>query len=303
MTINGREHIPKSGAVRARAGAPVVRRHADRRMRDVAPDAVHGQGHDVEEPPIGWLLSALGAFPVTRGTADREALARCIAVLEGGEPLVLFPEGERKSGPDRAPAVRRCRLRRDQGRRADRAGRHRRVGAGDAEEGQVRVPAQGAHRDRPADPATAGGARRTPAEGTSTRSTAERLHAELQRLFDEAMQHVPWDYPTDTELTRLSLDQTSARPVASWPMESKCRPGPGSRSIRRSMRATASRPASSPNRWVTRWRTSGRGMTPEPTGAHSGAAPNASSAARPASPRAGRAPARRRSRCGDPPAS
>jgi 1-acyl-sn-glycerol-3-phosphate acyltransferase len=47
---------------------------------------------------FGWLLSALGGFPVTRGSADREALMRCVRVLEGGEPLVLFPEGERKSG-------------------------------------------------------------------------------------------------------------------------------------------------------------------------------------------------------------
>jgi 1-acyl-sn-glycerol-3-phosphate acyltransferase len=46
-----------------------------------------------------WFLSALGGFPVTRGTADKEALVRCIAVLKNGEPLVLFPEGERKSGP------------------------------------------------------------------------------------------------------------------------------------------------------------------------------------------------------------
>jgi len=36
---------------------------------------------------------------VTRGSADREALARCIAVLKAGEPLVLFPEGTRQSGP------------------------------------------------------------------------------------------------------------------------------------------------------------------------------------------------------------
>jgi 1-acyl-sn-glycerol-3-phosphate acyltransferase len=51
----------------------------------------------------GWLLSALGGFPVVRGTADREALRRCVAVLEAGEPLVLFPEGERKSGPTVQP--------------------------------------------------------------------------------------------------------------------------------------------------------------------------------------------------------
>jgi 1-acyl-sn-glycerol-3-phosphate acyltransferase len=49
--------------------------------------------------PIGWIVSALGAFPVTRGSADREALKRCIEVLQAGEPLVLFPEGTRQSGP------------------------------------------------------------------------------------------------------------------------------------------------------------------------------------------------------------
>lgn len=48
--------------------------------------------------PMNWMLSALGAFPVTRGSADREAILRAIAVLNAGQPLVLFPEGERKSG-------------------------------------------------------------------------------------------------------------------------------------------------------------------------------------------------------------
>ena len=36
-------------------------------------------------------------------TADREALRRCIELLESGEPLVMFPEGERKSGPTVQP--------------------------------------------------------------------------------------------------------------------------------------------------------------------------------------------------------
>jgi 1-acyl-sn-glycerol-3-phosphate acyltransferase len=30
---------------------------------------------------------------------DREALRRCVEVIEGGEPLVLFPEGTRREGP------------------------------------------------------------------------------------------------------------------------------------------------------------------------------------------------------------
>ena len=48
--------------------------------------------------PIGTFLTALGSFPVTRGSADLEALKRCIAVLERGDPLVLFPEGTRHHG-------------------------------------------------------------------------------------------------------------------------------------------------------------------------------------------------------------
>ena len=38
-------------------------------------------------------------FPSPRGSIDREALKRCIDVLQSGQPLVLFPEGERKDGP------------------------------------------------------------------------------------------------------------------------------------------------------------------------------------------------------------
>jgi 1-acyl-sn-glycerol-3-phosphate acyltransferase len=48
---------------------------------------------------VGWLISSVGGFPVTRGTTDLEALRRCFELLGEGEPLVMFPEGERKSGP------------------------------------------------------------------------------------------------------------------------------------------------------------------------------------------------------------
>lgn len=47
----------------------------------------------------GALFSSLGAFPVHRGTPDREALRRCEEAVIGGEPVVLFPEGTRQSGP------------------------------------------------------------------------------------------------------------------------------------------------------------------------------------------------------------
>jgi 1-acyl-sn-glycerol-3-phosphate acyltransferase len=51
-----------------------------------------------KQKQIGAFLSLLGGFPVTRGTADLEALKRCVAVLDAGEPLVMFPEGTRQSG-------------------------------------------------------------------------------------------------------------------------------------------------------------------------------------------------------------
>lgn len=98
-TVIGLEKIPRSGAY---VLAPVHRSYIDtplaavltrRRLRFMGKDSMW------KFRWFGWILSALGSFPVSRGTADREALKRCVAVLESGEPLVLFPEGERKDGP------------------------------------------------------------------------------------------------------------------------------------------------------------------------------------------------------------
>lgn len=99
LRIEGRENLPPDGPF---VLAPVHRSYVDspitacvtrRRMRFMGKDSVW------KYRPIGWVSSMLGAFPVTRGSVDREALRRGIAVLQAGEPLVLFPEGERKSGP------------------------------------------------------------------------------------------------------------------------------------------------------------------------------------------------------------
>ena len=99
MSIEGREHVPAAGAFlltpthRSILDTPIASGVTRRRMRFMGADKYW------KNKAFGRLLTALGGFPVTRGTADREALKRCIAVLEQGEPLVLFPEGERKSGP------------------------------------------------------------------------------------------------------------------------------------------------------------------------------------------------------------
>jgi 1-acyl-sn-glycerol-3-phosphate acyltransferase len=98
LSVEGYEHIPRSGPFvlapvhRSIMDTPISSCLTRRRLRFMGKDTLW------KHQPGAWLLSALGGFPVTRGTADREALKRCIAVLEAGEPLVLFPEGERKSG-------------------------------------------------------------------------------------------------------------------------------------------------------------------------------------------------------------
>ena len=97
--VIGRHNIPRSGPFllapihRSNIDTPLAAAVTSRRMRFMGKDSIW------KVRPIGWIVSALGAFPVTRGSADREALKRCIAVLEAGEPLVLFPEGTRQSGP------------------------------------------------------------------------------------------------------------------------------------------------------------------------------------------------------------
>jgi 1-acyl-sn-glycerol-3-phosphate acyltransferase len=90
--------IPKSGTFilapshRSTLDIPVAAATTRRRMMYMGKDSMW------KIKPIGVLLTALGSFPVTRGSADLEALKRCIAVLERGDPLVLFPEGTRHHG-------------------------------------------------------------------------------------------------------------------------------------------------------------------------------------------------------------
>lgn len=98
-TYEGVDHVPASGAFvlapvhRSFIDFGLVARLTTRRIRYMGKDSLWKVGW------FGRLITALGAFPVHRGGADREALRRCMEVISGGEPLVLFPEGTRRSGP------------------------------------------------------------------------------------------------------------------------------------------------------------------------------------------------------------
>lgn len=45
---------------------------------------------------IGWFLQSVWTFPITRSSADREAITRATALLTAGEPVGMFPEGTRR---------------------------------------------------------------------------------------------------------------------------------------------------------------------------------------------------------------
>jgi 1-acyl-sn-glycerol-3-phosphate acyltransferase len=65
----------------------------DRKLHYMAKDSLWNNS------TLAKILPAVGAFPVHRESADREAMRRAQQVLDAGEVLILFPEGERRSGP------------------------------------------------------------------------------------------------------------------------------------------------------------------------------------------------------------
>ncbi len=98
--VEGQENIPASGPVLI---APIHRSNIDfaftvfmteRKTFFMAKDSLW------RIPLLRSLISTMGAFPVKRGTADRESLAFAQSVLEQKEVLVMFPEGTRQEGPD-----------------------------------------------------------------------------------------------------------------------------------------------------------------------------------------------------------
>lgn len=98
LRFSGREHVPAGAFVlapvhRSNVDTPLVAVVTRRRLRYMGKDSLWKSRF------TAWLFTALGGFPVKRGTADRAALRTCLEVLAAGEPLVVYPEGGRRSGP------------------------------------------------------------------------------------------------------------------------------------------------------------------------------------------------------------
>ncbi|MDQ3679337.1 MAG: 1-acyl-sn-glycerol-3-phosphate acyltransferase [Actinomycetota bacterium] len=182
--LEGTEHLPEGPFVlapvhRSNIDTPLVCAVTKRRLRFMGKETVW------KYRQLGWALNALGGFPVHRGHADREALKRCLEVLDGGEPLVLFPEGTRQTGPLVKPLFEGAAY------VATRAGVPIvPVGIG----GSARAMPKGARMPRPVRvhlivgepilPDDVGPTGR--ASRRAVHALSERLRGELQRLFEEA---------------------------------------------------------------------------------------------------------------------
>jgi 1-acyl-sn-glycerol-3-phosphate acyltransferase len=99
VEVVGRDRFPSNGGVivsashRSNLDTPIICVITKRRLRYMGKESLWKSKFG------GWFLTSLGGFPVTRGSADREALRAAMAVAERGEPLVMFPEGTRRTGP------------------------------------------------------------------------------------------------------------------------------------------------------------------------------------------------------------
>jgi 1-acyl-sn-glycerol-3-phosphate acyltransferase len=99
-------NLPRTGAVivspmhRSNLDVPLLGATSPRRLRYLA------KGSLFTSRFWGWVLTAVGGFPLDREVnADRGALKAALGILERGEALAVFPEGERKSGPWVQPMI------------------------------------------------------------------------------------------------------------------------------------------------------------------------------------------------------
>jgi 1-acyl-sn-glycerol-3-phosphate acyltransferase len=186
VKVSGTEHVPPTGAYilapthRSNLDTPFLAFVTTRRIRFMAK-------REMFQHPLGAkLFLGLGGIPVERGSpSSRAALKATQAALESGEPVALFPEGTRRRGPDvtdlfdgtaylavklGVPIVP--------------------VGIGGSEE----ILASGKKLPRLKRVAVVVGPAIEPPPGATTRKRSDlvaltaELQAELQRLFDLAMQ-------------------------------------------------------------------------------------------------------------------
>jgi 1-acyl-sn-glycerol-3-phosphate acyltransferase len=95
LRVAGVENVPKTGPMILVSNhlnwidIPMISLRVPRRTHFMAKYELF------RKAPFKWLVIGLGAFPVRRGEADRQAIKQAEEVLKAGQVLVIFPEGHR----------------------------------------------------------------------------------------------------------------------------------------------------------------------------------------------------------------
>jgi 1-acyl-sn-glycerol-3-phosphate acyltransferase len=103
VRVYGAEKVPAAGACvlapshRSMLDIPWVAMTTRRRIRFM------GKAPLFRVPVLGWLFRVLGGFPVERDGSDRGPLRDSLRILDDGEPLAVYPEGTRQHGETIAP--------------------------------------------------------------------------------------------------------------------------------------------------------------------------------------------------------
>lgn len=104
LEVSGAEHIPVGGPAvlavnhRSQIDPIVVAAAVPRRCTFLAAAEL------ITMPVLGALVRPFRLVPVERGRFDRRAIQECVACLERGEALVVFPEGKISTDGNLQPA-------------------------------------------------------------------------------------------------------------------------------------------------------------------------------------------------------
>ena len=116
LTTKQREHIRE---LLGKSGAVIIAPHVSyldpvalwlsarpqQFIRFMAKDDLFTQEKGLTRKLLGWLISAVGAFPIKRDSADKAAIKRAVAMLKRGELVGIFPEGTRRGKGNLQPTL------------------------------------------------------------------------------------------------------------------------------------------------------------------------------------------------------
>ena len=100
LRSSGKQHLNLAGPLiiapvhRSNLDVPLIAPLSKRHIRSLAKDSMF------KGRLASWFSASIGAVPVRRGQADRQALDTTKQLLLDGEAVLVFPEGTRQHGPE-----------------------------------------------------------------------------------------------------------------------------------------------------------------------------------------------------------